>query len=176
MGGKLKKILSAVLCGLMFLGLMGCSAEKKTATPDLNRLFSADAKIQFDDFEADAKISRLGDGMWDVEFSQPKTLAGVKLSYNDGEITASFLGLNFNIEKDSLPVKSIVTMIINAIDSSGVHADMPCVEKDGKIVFSGSGENGDFTITTDAETGTLLDFELPSEKLKVLFENFGVIQ
>ena len=174
----MKKILALLLCGIMLLSLSACNIgkEKKTAAPDLNKLFSCTADISYGDFKASATMKRLGNSMWDVEFVSPASLAGVKLSYNGEEIKASYKGLTFSIPKDAAPVKGVLSMIFKSIDKSAEKVDMPFKEKDGIKLFSGESDQGDFTISMDKSNGSLVAFEIPSKKLDVKFADYKVIQ
>lgn len=172
----MKKIFALFLCGLIMLSFCACGKEKTTAIPDLNKLFTSTASITYGEFEAAATVNRLGNGLWDVEFTSPTTLAGVKLSYNGEDITASYMGLSFSIPKDAAPIKSVLTMIFNSIDKSAEKVDMPCAEDEGITVFSGTGDQGDFSISVDKASGNLVAFEMPDEKLKVEFTDYSVIQ
>lgn len=174
----MKKFLALLLCGVIMFSLCACNIgkSKKTATPDLNKLFSCSTDISYGDFKSTATIKRLGNGLWDVEFSSPSTLAGVKLSYNGEDIAASYKGLTFSVPKDAAPVKGVLSMIFNAIDKSADDVNMPFKEKEGMKLFSGESEQGDFTISVDKATGNLVAFEIPNQKLKVKFADYAVIQ
>lgn len=173
---KIQRTLLLFLCGLMCIVFTACGKPKTSGTPDINKLFSTAATITYGDFEAQAKVSRLGSDLWEVEFATPQTLAGVKLSYTGEDITASYLGLSFSIPKTAAPVKSMLTMIFKAVDKSAVGVDMPCEEKDGVMIYSGTGDFGDFTLSMDQATGNLVSFEMPKEDLIVQFADFTPIQ
>lgn len=173
---KIKSFFALFLCGLMMLTFSACKKETTMAAPDLNKLFTVTASVQYGDFNAAATVNRLGNDMWDVEFSEPSTLAGVKLSYNGEDITASYLGLSFSVPKNAAPVKSMLNMLFKAIDKSAMGLDMPCTEEDGIMTFSGTGDFGDFTLSMEKSTGNLVSFELPDEKLQVQFADFAPIQ
>ena len=172
----MKKIFALFLCGLIMFSFCACGKARTTAIPDLNKLFTTTASITYGKFEAEATVNRLGNGLWDVEFVKPTTLAGVKLSYNGEDITASYMGLSFSIPKDAAPIKGILSMIFNSIDKSAEKVDMPYAEKDGISVYSGTSDQGDYTISVEKSSGNLVGFELPDEKLKVEFTNYSVIK
>lgn len=174
----MKKILSLFLCGILFFTMTACNfgKPKETAAPDLNRLFTCSSEIRYGDFEMSAELKRLGDGMWEVEFSAPKTLAGVKLAYNGDAISASYKGLSFSIPKDAAPVKAVFTMVFRAIDASAAEPELPFSEEDGILVFEGENEQGKFFISTDKETGDFIGFSMPDYELEIACENYSIIQ
>lgn len=171
----LKKIIALSLCSILLF--TGCvfNKPKESASPDLNRLFSCNAEIRYGDFEMSAVLKRLGDGMWEAECSAPKTLAGVKLSYNGDDITASFKGLSFSIPKTAAPVKSIFQLAFSVIDKTAAGGELPMIEKDGVLIFSGEAEQGKFEVRTDKETGNLLGFSMPAYELEITCSDFEAI-
>ena len=173
----MKRFLTLLLCGIVIISFSACNGNnKKNATPDINKLFSCTADITYGDFKTTATINRLGNGMWDVEFITPNTLAGVKLSYNGVDITASYKGLSFSIPKDAAPIKGVLNYIFKAIDKSAEKVNMPYTEQDGMKIFKGESDDGDFTLSIDKSNGNLTSFDMPSRKLEVKFSNFSIIQ
>lgn len=174
----MRKFLSLFFCALLFFTMTACNfgKPKETAAPDLNRLFTCTAEIRYDDFEMSAELKRLGDGMWEVEFSAPKTLAGVKLSYSEEAISASYKGLSFSIPKDAAPVKAIFTMIFQTIDKSAAMPELPFSEEDGVLVFEGKNDYGKFFISTDKETGDFIGFNMPDYELEVKCGDYKIIE
>ncbi len=171
-----KKFAAGFLSVICVLMLCCCKGEKTSAAPDLNKLFTGTASIACGDFTAEATINRLGNGMWDVEFLSPKTLSGVKLSFNGDEITASYLGLKFTVPKDTSPVKGVLRLLFDAVDKSSEKPDMVCTEKDGKIIFDGEINSEKFKIMFNKETGGLSGFEVPDKDLKIEFSSYSEIQ
>ncbi|MEG0615633.1 MAG: hypothetical protein RR540_07745, partial [Oscillospiraceae bacterium] len=136
------------------------------------------AELEYGKFKAAATFNRLGNSMWDVEFSEPKTLSGVKLSYNGTDFSASYQGLAFSVPKDAVPVKGMLLKIFTAIDNAAAGLAMECSEKDGVVTYSGEldDKNEEYSISMAKSDGALVKFELPKEKLCVNFTNFNVIQ
>lgn len=174
----MKKILSVLLCTVMLFAMTACNfgKPKETAAPDLNRLFTCSSEIRYGDFEMSAELKRLGDSMWEVEFSAPKTLAGVKLTYNGDTISASYKDLSFSIPQDAAPVKAVFTMIFRTIDKSAAQPELPFTEEDGVLVFEGENDYGKFFISTDKETGDFIGFNMPDYDLEVTCENYSIEQ
>ncbi|MBZ4670615.1 MAG: hypothetical protein JG769_919 [Oscillospiraceae bacterium] len=171
-----KKIAAGFLSLVCIFMLCSCKGEKTSATPDLNKLFTGTASIACGDFTAEATINRLGNGMWDVEFTSPKTLSGVKLSFNGDEITASYLGLKFTVPKDTAPVKGVLRMLFDAVDKTSEKADTVCTQKDGQMILDGEINSEKFKIIFNKETGALSAFEVPDKDLKIEFSSYSEIQ
>ena len=172
----MKKIVSGLLIVIMLFSFGGCTSKKSAESLDLNKLFKVTATIESGKFKGQAVINRLGDNMWDVEFSSPNTLSGIKLSYSGEDITATYMGLSIKMSKTDAPIKGMLTMLFNAIDKSAALKDMPCVEDEKTKTFSGENENGKFNIILDKSTGNLIGFEMPDNDLKVTFTDYTLIQ
>lgn len=175
----MKKLAAIFLCACLMIGATACKSKDTPKSPELDRLFTCTAEMTYDKFEATATVNRLGNGLWDVEFSAPKTLSGVKLSYDGENLTAAYKGFTFTVPKDSLPIKNMLTLFFNAIDKNVIAAEMPCTVTDGVTTFTGESAlgatNAAFSLSLDS-SNKLLAFEMPDEKLSVVFSNYVIIQ
>lgn len=175
----MKKLIGIFLCGCMLLATSACKSEKPQQSPSLNKLFTCTAEMEYDDFKASATMNRLGNGLWDVEFSAPKTLKGVKLSYSGEEITASYLGFAFTVPKTTAPVKNMLTLLFSAVDKCSEKVEMPCTVTDGVTTYTGEsvlGTSGSsFKLSLDKDE-KLVSFAIPDEKLMISFSDYTAIQ
>lgn len=170
----MKKFLAFFVCTAMII-LGGCRSEEKTSVPDLNKVFTAEAAITSKDFEGKAKISRLGGGMWEIEFSEPDTLSGIKLAFNGDELSASYQGLSFSVPEEILPSKPIFTKLFESIDRSA-EGELPYSEQEGILTYEGELENiGKFTISTEKETGNLMNVKIPYDNVVVEFTDYTIV-
>ena len=64
-----------------------------------------------------------------MEFSSPNTLAGVLLSYRDDNVEASYKGLSFSVPKSALPLKAIISSLIDVVDTT---AELPEISGEEK--------------------------------------------
>lgn len=170
----MKKSVLLVLISVIMVFATACSnAKKMFASAKPKAVFSCKASIAYDDFSAVAQIERYGDGVWSAEFSEPSTLAGVCLDFADGEVTASYKGLSFSVPKDAVPVKALISGLIEVFDSAVKTEEIEGESKDGIITVSGTLSQGDYAISFDEKTGYLVSFEMPGSGLKMVFSDFN---
>lgn len=168
-----RAIISVVLVITTFV-LAGCAGVKKNLSkPSPVPVFSCNASIAYDDFSALARVERFGDGVWSAEFSEPSTLSGVRLDFCDGEVTASYKGLSFSVPKDAVPVKALLSSLIEVFDEALKSDSLKGIAQDGKITVSGTLSQGDYSIVFDEKSGNLLSFEMPGSGLKMVFSDFS---
>ena len=130
--------------------------------------FSAEVSITIDRLEAEGKLVRYGEGVWEIEFSEPNTLSGVKLEFSEGNVMASYKGLSFSVPQSAIPVKAMMLNLMSAVDSNAAAEELSGDEKDGLLSISGSLDGGDYTLTVDGD-GLLSGFEMPNNKLTMKF-------
>jgi len=170
----MKKAIVSIVLVITAVIFTACGGTKKNLSkPTPIPVFSCNASIAYDDFSAVASVERYGDGVWSAEFSEPSTLAGVRLDFADGEVTASYKGLSFSVPKDAVPVKALISSLIEVFDESMKSDSLQGVEENGKITVSGSLSQGDYSIVFDEKSGSLLSFEMPGSGLKMVFSDFS---
>lgn len=170
----MKKTVLAVFITVIMLFTAACSKTPKTmGKATLTPTFTCTALIAYDDFNATAQIQRYGEGIWSAEFSEPSTLSGVRLDFNNGEVTASYKGLTFSVPKDAAPVKALISSLIEVVDTALKSDSIEGEASDGVITLSGSLSQGDYSIGFDEKTGALVSFEMPGYGLKMVFEDFS---
>lgn len=168
----MKKIIP-VFMSLVMVWFCACSAGGKTVscTPELNRPFSSAVKIEYGDMESEAELHRYGRANWDASFNSPNTLAGVILSFRDDKVSASYKGLSFSVPKTALPVKSILSALIEAYDYLAEKEQIDVTEKDGFRLAEGELSQGKYTLKLD-EKGVPAEFSMPNLELKITFSAF----
>lgn len=168
----MKKIIPVLMSFLMIV-LCACSGGGKSVSykPELNRSFSSAVKIEYGDMESEAELQRFGKSNWDVLFTSPNTLAGVMLSYRDDKVSASYKGLSFSVPKTALPVKAILSALIESYDSLAEKEQIDVTEKDGFRLAEGELSQGKYTLKLD-EKGIPAEFSMPNLELKITFSGF----
>ncbi|MBP3761984.1 MAG: hypothetical protein J6I55_11035 [Ruminococcus sp.] len=136
--------------------------------------FGSPMELTLDDMNAEGEIRRMGDGEWNIEFSSPNTLSGVELSFSEGSVTASYKGLNFSVPKSALPVKAMILNLIEAVDSNAKLDKLNGSEKEGLLEITGTLEGGDYILKVDTD-GYISEFEMPNNKLKIVFTDVNTI-
>ena len=153
-----------------------CSVPMKNDSSRRNGLaaaFSADASITIEKLSAEGVLTRSGKGEWDMEFSSPDTLSGVRLGFSDGSVTASYKGLSFSVPQSAVPVKAMMLNLIKAVDEKAELSELKGEEKDDVLRISGELEGGSYVLSVDSE-GLLSSFEMPNDSLTMSFSNIRV--
>ena len=167
----MKRIFTFVLTMAMALCLAACAVPKGGGSSRKNGLgnaFSAVVGITLDRLEAEGEIKRYGEGVWEIEFSEPNTLSGVKLEFSEGNVLASYKGLSFSVPQSAVPVKAMMLNLIKAVEDNAKLDELSGEESDGMLKISGSLDGGDYTLSVDGN-GLLSGFEMPNNKLSMKF-------
>ncbi len=154
----------------------GCNEKTpvKNAKANLDSAFECNMKIVYDDSEFDGKLKRMGHGAWEAEFNSPETLSGVKLSFLNGDVTASYKGLSFTVPKSALPLKSILSNLMTVVDELSVLDELECTVKDGMMIVEGDVEQGPYTLKIDEKTGWISEFEMKNVNTKMTFSDMVI--
>ena len=171
----MKKIIPIFLSVFLIISMCACSSGGKNVkfSPKLNEPFVVTAKIQYGDQESDASFRKYSKANWDIEFSSPNTLSGVILSYRDDKVDASYKGLSFSVPKTALPIKSIISTVIDVADSTADLPEIEATEKEGLMIIEGETQQGKYTLKLD-NSGGLSEFSMPNLELKIVFTDFHV--
>ena len=172
----MKRLFTFAVTFLTILCLTACSVPLKTTTTrknGLNCAFQSEVSITLDRLEAEGTVHRKGAGLWDVEFTSPNTLSGVKLEFSEGSVNASYKGLSFSVPQSAVPVKSMMLNLIKAVDDNASLEELKGDEKDGMLAVSGKLEGGDYVLTVDKD-GRLSGFEMANNSLKMTFTGLTV--
>lgn len=175
----MKRLITLFACMIMGICLVtSCSVPLKNSVSrknGLNSAFESNVSVTLDKLQAEGTLHRFGDAMWDIEFTAPNTLSGVKLSFSEGNVDASYKGLSFSVPQSALPVKAMMLNLIKAVDDNARLAELKGEEKDDTLEISGKLEGGEYIITVDKD-GRLLSFEMPNNKLKMLFGELKITE
>lgn len=167
----MKRIFTFVLTIAAALCLAACAVPtggESSRKNGLGNAFSAAVSITLDRLEAEGEIKRYGEGVWEIEFSEPNTLSGVKLEFSEGNVIASYKGLTFSVPQSAVPVKAMMLNLIKAVDDNAKLGELSGEDSDGMLKVSGSLDGGDYTLTVDKD-GLLSGFEMPNNKLTMKF-------
>ena len=165
----MRKIYLSVISVFMMLCLFSCSmpsAEKISAENHLSEAFEKSAVINLDKLCSECTISRYGEGDWEVVFDSPNTLSGVSLKFCEGNVSASYKGLNFSVPKTAFPIKSMLLCLVEAVDTNARLEQISGIEKDGMIEISGSLEAGEYILTLNKD-GSVHSFDMPNNLLSI---------
>lgn len=171
----MKRIFALMLVVVSILSLSACGKigkVKKEIKPQLDSAFSCNVKMKYGDLLSEAVVKRFGNGAWEADFSAPNTLAGVKLSFLDDDVTASYKGLSFSVPKSALPIKSMMSNLFTIIDETASKDTIEVINDKEYLVIEGRTEQGDYEIMLDKETGLLVSFAMPNLDLLIEFSDF----
>ena len=174
----MKRVFTFVVITALLFCMTACTMPKVSKSSRKNGLsaaFSASADITIDRLEAKGDIKRYGEGVWEIEFSEPNTLSGVKLEFSEGSVAASYKGLSFSVPQSALPVKAMMLNLMKAVDENAKLDELSGEEDKGILKISGSLDGGDYTMTVD-ENGVLCGFEMPNNKLVMKFADMKIAE
>lgn len=173
----MKRLISFAVMIITAVMFVACSSPIRSETSrknGLNCAFESSVNITIDKLNAEGIMKRFGDGMWDVEFSSPNTLSGVKLVFDSGNVSASYKGLDFSVPQSALPVKAMMLNLIEAVDTNARLDELKGTEKDNVLEVSGSLEGGDYIISVGKD-GKIISFNMENNKLKIIFSDMKEI-
>ena len=157
--------LAVVLCLTACAVPVGSKSSRKNG---LSSPFSASVSITLDRLEAEGSIKRFGEGVWEIEFSEPNTLSGVKLEFSEGNVIASYKGLTFSVPQSAVPVKAMMLNLMKAVDENAKTEELSGKEDGDMLKIEGTLDGGDYTLTVDND-GLLSRFDMPNNKLTMRF-------
>ena len=173
----MKRLITLTFTIIVVLCLTACSVPMKNDTSrknGLNCAFQSEVSVVIEKLEANGTLRRFGNGVWDIEFSSPNSLSGVKLEFNEGSVTASYKGLSFSVPQSALPVKAMMLNLIKAVDDNA-RLDELKGEEDGELLkISGELEGGEYILSVD-KNGSPSCFEMPNNQLTITFLGLSVI-
>ena len=137
----MKKLLTSVCAFLCVFSLASCSNPMSASVKRPNNLsnsFTAKMNISLDKLNAEGTVTRHGDNMWTAEFNSPNTLSGVTLNFEENIVKASYKGLDFSVPKSALPVKAMLSNLIEAVDTAARSEELTGTENEGLLLVEGS--------------------------------------
>ena len=169
----MKRLVSFAVMIITAVMFVACTSPIKSETSrknGLNCAFESSVNITIDKLNAEGIVKRFGDGVWDIEFSAPNTLSGVKLDFDGGVVTASYKGLDFSVPQSAMPVKAMMLNLIEAVDTNARLDELKGSENDNVLEVSGSLDGGDYIISVGKD-GKLISFDMENNKLKMIFSD-----
>ena len=153
--------------------ITGCSVGGGSATAknQLNTSFTTGVTMELEEMTAEGTMQRVGDGEWNVSFSEPAQLAGVRLDFLDGEVTASYKGLAFSVPQTALPAKSILYQFILAADQLAETSDLQGTSGEDGVTLKGELEAGNYELILLAD-GSPSVFQMENQNATILFHDF----
>jgi len=174
----MKKFFVALISFFALIVITSCNSplsEKSYRENGLKSGFESDVKISLDKLNVTGRVKRLAENTWEAEFSEPSSLSGVRLEFSEGNVKASYKGLDFSVPQSALPVKSMMLNLISAVEENALKDELNGTEKDGRLEISGTLDSGDYILTVDRE-GKISTFAMDNNKLFIAFSEVKEIQ
>ena len=166
----MKRLSAFAVFFVMAFCLVSCAVPVKSGSTShengLDSAFESAVTFTIEKMTAEGTLIRQGSGIWAIEFDSPNTLSGVKMDFADGEVSASYKGLEFSVPQSALPEKAMMLNLIKAVDDNARLEKLSGEEKDGSFIVSGTLEEGGYQLVTDSD-GHLVSFEMPNYKLSI---------
>ncbi len=171
---KMKNLLFVVIS--ITILLCGCDKTSGEDTPMTNRLFNVCAEIDYGGNSISCSMTRLGDGIWKSEIDSPAELEGVNISLSDNIIVTEYHGMTVANEKENSPDNNLYIILSECIDHSAKAVALPYSETDdGKRIFTGECQKGEYEITVD-ENDNLCSLYIKDRNIKAEFSEFCVLE
>lgn len=174
----MKKFFCGVLVALLMFSLCACNLLNKvtkTKVPDMNVLFESDADITAGDMKIVTHIKRFGNGYWEMVVSEPKTLAGMKITYSDDKVDVSLGELSFTLEKENINDEALFKLLFDAFDHAAVQEEMNLTESEDGLMLASQNDDGAYSLTFDKDTGIIKKIEIPTYKITAELSNFKLL-
>ena len=157
---------SALLCGCN-----GAISIGSVELPELSGSFSAVSEITAGSDKLRAEIDRIEPGSWEFRFSEPKELSGVVMTVENGEVTAS-LG-ELSVTAGAGDYTMLPAVIAEGLDGLGSVDPEDITEENGVLTARVNSCGSKCTATINKQTGDILTFKSPSNKLAVYFSEMS---
>lgn len=124
------------------------------------------------EFAFSSTVKRLGKGFWEMDISSPDTIAGMKLTSCDGDLSSSLGELSMGVSAENVSDKSPVSALFTALDKIALD-----LENGAELT---SGDNGGWVYGCDGINavfdgdGVITSMAVTSPKMTVNFTEFCV--
>lgn len=131
--------LAAALC------LCSCSSSSQAKPCDVDEKFQSEVKITQNEKEFCAKLSRADADIWEMDFSKPDTVAGMKLTLSGNVCTLDFKGLKYELDRKDVSQYSMANLCCGAMEDIIGKRDLTCTKDGDKLTEKGTVNGQDFT-------------------------------
>lgn len=174
-----KRTLFLIITVMSVLLLSSCKAIKDAVifkTPDLNKPFTSGFNIKTDDStEIIGTMTRYGTGIWEMDITEPETLAGLHLTYNDEGVNASLGELNFTIAPEKINSSAIFQLIFNAIDNCAAQTEYTLTDTETAMEYTGEIAQCSYMVIFDRETMNPIGITFPDLNISAELSDFSNI-
>ncbi len=167
----MKRMLPAVLCGVLILCLCACGKGGTPGhPPSFPERFSADAAVRIGEYTILSHVRWAQDDMA-VTFQSPEALQKLTLTISGGTCSVAYDGLSLNLDVGSIPQASFARLIDQAMIRCVSGADVETSFTGTEWVYRGETGIGAFELAQDPDSGALKRVSCPDAELTIDFSN-----
>lgn len=165
-------VLTAALC----LGLAACSGgpPEPPQAPLAGRSgnYNTQAVIRYKELSATAIIAQKTPESCSLNFTSPDSLKDMAFVFHRDSVDVSFKGSSFRFDPRSVPGGAVANVTVTAISKALQDDGITVNRTDQGTELTGMLGVGEFTLSLDPESGSLVKLSVPSEELEIEFQNF----
>ena len=167
----MKRVFGLSVAALALLVCL-CGCGQRRSVDPITDGFTAGATIRYKDMDVQGQLSCSTDGRVTMDFSLPKSLEGVTLSW-DGTAMQMRLGqMTLSVPEDRVPDGGLIRRLTQVL-SSAAPRDGAWEGED--YVITGEAEGVAYTLVCDAATGLPKSLSVPSESLTATFSEVTIL-
>ncbi len=158
-------LLLAVL--MLFTACKSIQDVVKSKSPDLNKAFTSNVTITYNDNEVKAVVTRYGTGIWDMEIVSPDSLAGMTINYSPNGVNVMLGEMSFDVPLENINSGSVFNAVFNVIDNAAAMPEMDFSQTAEGPTFFGTSSVGSYALTFDPNTNMLTNVSIPDLDINV---------
>lgn len=158
---------------IVVTGLLGRSAPagEERLTQRANGSFSAAATLRYGKVTSRVAVER-DPTSYTLTFSEPKSLAGMKVIFQEEEVEVQYGALSFRVDPESFATSAPVKLLAGAINAATADSGVTVELTGGVATITGEGDGGQFILRLDEKSGNFLSLSIPESEFSMEFENF----
>lgn len=170
----MKKVFSALLCGMCALFLCACGGPGASdSPPNLPEKFSGDAAVSIGDYTLLSHVLYAPEYL-EVTFQSPEALRKMKMTCSGESCSIAYDDLSLNLDTSDFPQSAFGKIIVQAIRQCAAKADINVSRTETGWLYTGTVGGGSFEALQDASTGALTRIRCPDMKVAIDFSNIEV--
>lgn len=146
--------------------------QSQDVVKNIKNPFTANATIKLKDLTVNADINKTKDGTATIKIIEPASLKDMLFQYNGDNIKIGYKGISVNLDENSKLVSSIISMIVNSIDTAASQSGIDVNIEDTALIISAKSNAGHFKLKIDRENGSIASISLPELEFECNFNEF----
>lgn len=172
------KIISIAMVTILMLALTVSCSKKSNHSVVPSQSFTCTISLKHDGMDIKADIEYLSSESCTLTVTEPSSLNGVGINWENGRLSVSYMGMSFDVETQDIPEAAFVPHIMKAIEAIVSSEQIELIKDEtGEIcLYEGNCDAGSFIAQIDNETGAIRSIKIPAYELEIAFSNFQRIQ